>query len=114
MKNCFLYTGTHDCNTVRGWFEEELSDEAMMNLENILGKKVDSQTVGEEMLVLAMRSIADTVIFPLQDVLGLGSEARMNRPGIAENNWEWRLLPGQWSAGDAEKLADMTKTYGRG
>ncbi|MBC8287371.1 MAG: 4-alpha-glucanotransferase [Nitrospinae bacterium] len=114
VKNCFLYTGTHDCNTVRGWFEEELSDEAMMNLENILGKKVDSQTVGEEMLVLAMRSIADTVIFPLQDVLGLGSEARMNRPGIAENNWEWRLLPGQWSAGDAEKLADMTKTYGRG
>lgn len=114
VKDCFLYTGTHDCNTVRGWFEEELSDEAKLKLENILGKKVDADTVAEEMVILAMRSIADTVILPMQDVLGLGSEARMNSPGIAENNWEWRLLPGQWSVGDAEKLADMTKTYGRG
>ena len=65
------------------------------------------------MIVLAMRSIADTVIFPMQDVLGLGSETRMNCPGIAENNWEWRLLSGQWSRRDAEKVAAMTKTYGR-
>ena len=63
------------------------------------------------MVILAMSSIADTVILPMQDVLGLGSEARMNCPGIAENNWEWRLLPGQWSTDIV--LADKTKSYGR-
>lgn len=113
VKNCILYTGTHDCNTVRGWFEEEMGDEAKVKLENILGKEVDVNTVTEEMIILAMRSIADTVILPMQDVLGLGSDARMNCPGIAENNWEWRLLPGQWSNDDAEKLAALTKAHGR-
>ena len=63
------------------------------------------------MVILAMSSIADTVILPMQDVLGLGSEARMNCPGIAENNWEWRVLPGQWSTDIV--LAGKTKTYGR-
>jgi 4-alpha-glucanotransferase len=111
VKNCVLYTGTHDCNTMRGWFEEELSDESKVKLENILGKKVCANTIAEEMVILAMSSIADTVILPMQDVLGLGSEARMNCPGIAENNWEWRLLPGQWSTDIV--LADKTKTYGR-
>ena len=113
VKNCILYTGTHDCNTVRGWFEEELSIEGKANLENILGKKVDENTVAEEMMILAMGSIANTVILPMQDVLSLGSKTRMNCPGIAENNWEWRLLPGQWSSDDAEKLAAMTKSYSR-
>ena len=111
VKNCVLYTGTHDCNTMRGWFEEELSDESKVKLENILGKKVCANTIAEEMVILAMSSIADTAILPMQDVLGLGSEARMNCPGIAENNWEWRLLPGQWSTDIV--LADKTKTYGR-
>ena len=111
VKNCVLYTGTHDCNTMRGWFEEELSDESKVKLENILGKKVCANTIAEEMVILAMSSIADTVILPMQDVLGLGSEARMNCPGIAENNWEWRLLPGQWSTDIG--LADKTKSYGR-
>lgn len=113
VKNCILYTGTHDCNTVRGWFEEELSDEGKAKLENILGKKVDENTVAEEMMVLAMGSIADTVIFPMQDVLKLGSEARMNCPGIAENNWEWRLLPEQWLIDDAKKIEVLTKSHGR-
>ena len=111
VKNCVLYTGTHDCNTMRGWFEEELSDESKVKLENILGKKVCANTIAKEMVILAMSSIADTVILPMQDVLGLGSEARMNCPGIAENNWEWRLLPGQWSTDIV--LADKTKSYGR-
>ena len=114
VENCVLYTGTHDCNTVRGWFEDELSDESRVKLENIIGGKVCADTVSEKMMVLTMKSIARTAIFPMQDVLGLGSEFRMNCPGIAENNWEWRLLPGQWPKSMAEKLADTTKLYGRG
>jgi 4-alpha-glucanotransferase len=113
VKNCVLYTGTHDCNTVRGWFEDELSDEAKLNLKNILGENICANTISEKMMVLAMSSIADTVIFPMQDVLDLGSEFRMNCPGTAENNWEWRLQSDQWSSSKMEKLADMTKSSGR-
>ncbi len=112
VKNCILYTGTHDCNTTRGWFDEEMSDESKLKLESIIGHKVNSATVAEEMVVLAMRSVAYIVILPMQDVLGLGSDARMNCPGTAENNWEWRLR--QWSTDDVAKLAELTKTYGRG
>ncbi|MBT3923706.1 MAG: 4-alpha-glucanotransferase [Nitrospina sp.] len=113
VKNCVLYTGTHDCNTVCGWFLEELSNESRVKLENTLGKSICADTVSDELIVLAMSSIADTVILPMQDVLGLGSEARMNCPGIAENNWEWRLLPGQWSKSITEKLSGWTKSNGR-
>ncbi len=113
VKNCFLYTGTHDCNTVRGWYEAELNVETMEKLENILGEKVCPNTVSAAMLILAMKSIAETVILPMQDVLGLGAEARMNCPGSAEGNWEWRLLPGQWSSDAVAKLAAITNNQGR-
>ncbi len=113
VKNCVLYTGTHDCNTVLGWFEDEINGEARMKLESILGKNIGSDTVAQEMMGLAMGSIADTVILPMQDVLGLGSDARMNCPGTAENNWEWRLLPRQWSNAEIKKLASRVKACGR-
>lgn len=112
VKDCIMYTGTHDCNTVRGWFDEEVSVESKVKLENIVGKKVESSSVSKDMITLAMKSIADTVILPMQDVLGLGSAARMNCPGTAEKNWEWRLR--QWSSRDVEKLAELTKACGRG
>ena len=60
-----------------------------------------------------MMSAANTVIFPLQDILGLGAEARMNRPSTAHGNWEWRLMPDQNSAAAREKLLALTRTYGR-
>jgi 4-alpha-glucanotransferase len=60
-----------------------------------------------------MMSVANLAIVPMQDVLGLGEEARMNRPAGGTGNWEWRLRPGQLSAETAEKLRDMTITYGR-
>jgi 4-alpha-glucanotransferase len=88
-----------------------VSEEAREKLEEALGKKVDLNTVAEEMVALAMGSIADTLILPMQDVLGLGSDARMNCPGIAENNWEWRLH--HWSTSDVKKLAELTKTHKR-
>jgi 4-alpha-glucanotransferase len=114
VKNCVLYTGTHDCNTVRGWFDDELSEESRSKLETVIGDTVCADTVSEKMMLLAMSSIADTVVLPMQDVLGLGSETRMNCPGTAENNWEWRLLPGQWKKSLIKKIGEMTKLYGRG
>jgi 4-alpha-glucanotransferase len=113
VKNCVLYTGTHDCNTVRGWFEGELSEEAKLKLENLVGETVYADSIPERMIDLAMSSVANTVILPMQDVLGLGAEARMNCPGTAEGNWEWRLQPQQWSSDGIKKLSDLCKLNGR-
>ncbi len=113
VKNCVLYTGTHDCNTVRGWFEDELSDESKLNLEKIIGRNISANTISEEMIILAMNSVADTIIFPMQDVLDLNSESRMNCPGIAESNWEWRLLSDQLSTRLMARLRDLTIANGR-
>ena len=60
-----------------------------------------------------MMSVAKTVIIPLQDVLGLGEEARMNRPSVTNGNWKWRVLPEQLTPRIATMLAEMTLTYGR-
>jgi len=61
-----------------------------------------------------MMSVANTVMIPAQDVLGLGGEARMNRPSTLSRNWEWRLMPDQLTSSYAELLLEFTETYGRG
>jgi 4-alpha-glucanotransferase len=66
-----------------------------------------------DLIRLAMASVANTVIIPLQDVLGLGEESRMNLPATADGNWRWRLLPGETDSSLALKLAGMTEVYGR-
>jgi 4-alpha-glucanotransferase len=65
------------------------------------------------LIQLAMMSVARWVIVPMQDVLGLGGEARMNRPSIAHGNWKWRLLPGQITASVSETLREITEIFGR-
>ncbi|WP_292728866.1 4-alpha-glucanotransferase, partial [Methanoculleus sp.] len=94
-KNCVAYTGTHDNNTVRGWFEHEVSGDQKDLVFRYIGGHVSAEEIHRILMRLAMLSPADTVIIPMQDVLGLGEEARMNRPGTMEGNWEWRLRPEQ-------------------
>jgi len=113
VRNCIAYTGTHDNNTARGWFVGEAKPEERRRLLRYLGREVASETVPAELVRLLMMSIADAVIVPMQDILGLGEEARMNRPAVPEENWEWRLLPEQLSPALAQSLAAMTETYGR-
>ena len=67
-----------------------------------------------ELMRLAMMSVADTIIFPKQDLLGLEKEAIMNRPATSEGNWQWRVSPEQSNPLVAQRLAEMTTTYGRG
>ena len=112
-KNFLVYTGTHDNNTVRGWFEEEASTEDKRRLFRYLGREVPVEEIHWELIRLAMMSVAQSVILPMQDVLGLGQEARMNRPSIAHGNWEWRLRPGQITALVSEKLMEVTEIFGR-
>lgn len=112
-KNCVVYTGTHDNNTVRGWFVNETSRSERQRLFAYLGKKVAAGHVHEELLRVAMSSVADTAIVPMQDILGLGGTARMNRPATIRGNWRWRLLPKYLNSTVASGLLAMTQVYGR-
>ena len=112
-KNCVVYTGTHDNNTARGWFDKEARPDEKRRLSQYLGHEVSEQDIHWELIKMAMISVANTVIIPMQDVLGLGPEARMNRPATTTGNWQWRLLPEQSSASLAEKLGNVTGVYGR-
>ncbi len=113
IPNCIVYTGTHDNNTVRGWFKNETTPQDRQRLFRYLGSKVPGKHLHKALIRLAMMSIANTVIIPMQDILGLGEEARMNRPSTTMGNWEWRLLPCQLSSSHAEMLLELTYTYRR-
>ena len=112
-KNSLVYTGTHDNNTAKGWFVEEAGPADRERLARYVGHAVDEKQVHWEMTRLALMSVAETAIIPMQDLLGLGSEARMNRPATTDGNWAWRVLPEQLSPVLAADLAKMTVLYGR-
>jgi 4-alpha-glucanotransferase len=113
IRGCVAYTGTHDNNTVRGWFEHEVSDDQKNLIFRYIGGAVGADHVNRIFIRLAMISPADTVIVPMQDVLGLGEEARMNRPGTTEGNWEWRLRPEQMGEEVLQEFSEVTRIYGR-
>jgi 4-alpha-glucanotransferase len=112
-RNCVAYTGTHDNNTIRGWFENEVSPEDKQRLFQYLGRRVGPEDIHWEMIRLVMMSVADVAVFPMQDILGLGQEARMNRPASNKDNWQWRLIPEQISESLGDRLGAMTRICGR-
>lgn len=109
IKNCIVYTGTHDNNTIKGWFRSEATSEDRQRLYRYLGHKVSAQNVCWEFIRLAMNSAANTVILPMQDILGLGQETRMNRPATQQGNWQWRLVSEQITAALIKSLLKMTE-----
>lgn len=112
-KNSVVYTGTHDNNTVRGWLENEATEEDKRRLQEYFGRTMSMEEIPWEMIRLAMLSVADIVLFPLQDVLGLGAEARLNRPSVAKGNWEWRVPSEKITSALEERLAAITQIFGR-
>jgi 4-alpha-glucanotransferase len=107
-RNTIVYTGTHDNNTAAGWFAKETNAEQKKNLFACLGRKVSTNQINWELIKLAFASVANLAIIPVQDVLGLGESARMNRPGKIKGNWQWRLNPGQITQQISKKLAELT------
>ena len=107
-----LYLGTHDNPTARGWLEAA-SDEERARLARYLGRPVGPEDVADAMVRLCMQSVSTTLVVALQDLLGLGREARMNTPGTPIGNWEWRCPPGRLPVALAADLAELTATYGR-
>ncbi|HEX7788642.1 MAG TPA: 4-alpha-glucanotransferase, partial [Methylomirabilota bacterium] len=108
-----VYTGTHDNATTRGWYEE-LSAEQRQNVWSYLGRSGGAAPEAAPALMhLAWASVAALAIAPLQDLLNLGNEARMNVPGRAEGNWRWRCTEEMLSDRAFEWLRDLTSTSGR-
>ncbi len=112
-ENCVAYTGTHDTNTVKGWFLKEPSAEIKQRLFRYIGREVSEQDVSLEFVKLTFASKAKLGIIPLQDVLGLGHEARMNSPARQAGNWQWRVLKKQLTGEHLEKLRNLTVNSGR-
>lgn len=113
IENCFVYTGTHDNNTIKGWFRDETTEADRERISGYLGREVTERTVHWDFVKLAMKSVANTVIIPMQDILGLGGNKRMNLPASTDGNWEWRLLERQLSPALVRKLKAVTERYGR-
>ena len=107
------YTGTHDNNTVVGWYDQEADGNTRRRMEQYIGKSINRDNVHLELGRLAYASIANIVILPLQDVLGLDGNARMNKPSSSENNWAWRLLPGQLQTRAEHQLKEWVYLYNR-
>ncbi len=110
VPNTVVYTGTHDNDTTMGWFNAAGPAERTA-VQRYLNSP--AYEINWELIRLALLSVAHTAIFPLQDVLGLGSEARMNTPGRATGNWSWRYEPYALTDGIRERLRLLTEVYGR-
>jgi 4-alpha-glucanotransferase len=111
--NTVAYTGTHDNNTTRGWFEA-LPEDQRRNLWKYLRRPAgESREAAAALMRLAWSSPAALAIAPLQDLLNLGADARMNVPGRTEDNWRWRSTEAMFSAGSFEWLLDLTEGSNR-
>jgi len=106
----FVYTGTHDNDTTRGWFDSLAPSERSF-VQRYLARS--GEDVAWDLVRAAMGSVADVAIVPMQDVLGLGSEARMNVPSSPSGNWAWRMAPGAATEAHAARLAEAATIYDR-
>ena len=110
--DCVCYTGTHDNDTTLGWYKT-LSPDCQRRVRMYTRCSDDETRISRELIAAALGSIAGYVIFPLQDVLGYGSAARMNTPGTAAGNWSWRFTEGALREELADALREDTVLYGR-
>lgn len=114
-RHLVAYTGTHDNETTCGWW----GSDALSSSEWTFAKQYldllhdDAPAVHWQCIRFLMASVANRIVVPLQDVLGLGSEARMNNPGNGGDNWTWRLAPGALTDDITNRLATLTRVYGR-
>lgn len=111
--NSAAYTGTHDNATLVGWFDEISDEERQMVRDYVCNQTAPMKTLYWDMICTVMRSTARLCIIPMQDYLGLGNEARINRPSTPGSNWRWRLLPGEFTPELCARIARITACYGR-
>ena len=111
-KNCVVYAGTHDNETILGWFDTISEEDAEYAKKYMRLSEAEGYHWG--MMRTAWASVADTAIMQMQDILGLGKDARMNTPStLSDKNWSWRCLPGVYNDTLADVLHHEMKLYGR-
>ena len=111
--NCVAYTGTHDNNTLMGWYESlTKAEKAVLKMyyPTVTG---DRERVKWELIRIVQSSVAKICIIPMGDYLGLGAECRINQPATVGGNWAWRMLPGEFTTELAEQIKSLVRIYGR-
>ena len=111
--NFVVYTGTHDNNTVLGWYDNELNKYSLNRIALYTGSTIKRKNITETLMRLAYASTANLTIIPMQDLLELDAGSRMNNPSTKENNWIWRLLPKLVNSDIEKNLLTATKLYNR-
>ena len=111
IKNCVAYAGTHDNDTLKGWFSSIAPEDKIYAKEYLCISEWEDEVLS--MLCALWASVADLVIVQAQDLLGLGNEARMNEPATVGRNWRWRANPGVFTDELAKLLKRKMKLYGR-
>ena len=120
-RDLVAYTGTHDNDTSAGWWQSSGQQDSTRGASAVAAEReiarryldVDGREIHWAMIRALLGSVADVAIVPLQDVLGLGSEARMNMPSRADGNWRWRYEAGSLTGESAARLGDLTTLFGR-
>jgi 4-alpha-glucanotransferase len=120
-RDLVAYTGTHDCDTTVGWWTSSGRGESTRSAEDIRKERefaraylnTDGNRIHTDFIRALLGSVANTVLIPMQDVLGLGREARMNQPATLTGNWRWRFRPEMAAPGPAEELRALTRLYER-
>ena len=115
--NSVVYTGTHDNNTARGWWERDASEDEKRHFCSYTGCESDGLKVAEEMTRLALSSVASLAVVPMQDLLSLDASCRMNTPATCSGNWNWRLTEDEFSQAASPdlsgKIRELNVLFGR-
>ncbi len=112
-ENCVAYTGTHDNETIRGWFDSITKEEQELAREYLCDSRTPKKELNWSFISLIMRSSARVCIIPMQDYLGYGNECRMNKPSTVGINWKWRLTEDELTDELKKRLYEMARRYGR-
>jgi 4-alpha-glucanotransferase len=110
LRDCVAYTGTHDNDTTLGWYRS-LDPPTTARVDFFL--RAGAASMPEPLIRAALGSVAQLAVLPVQDLLGLGSEARFNTPGTLRGNWQWRVPPGVLSTELAQRCAQLNRAFGR-
>ena len=111
--NCVVYTGTHDNETTRGWFNSINKKDREYAVKYLHLEGVPEDKIAWEFIRAAYMSVADLCVIPMQDFLNLGSEARINEPSTLGKNWQWRMKKNAFSKKLQKNIADLAKLYAR-
>ncbi|ADL06396.1 4-alpha-glucanotransferase [Lacrimispora saccharolytica] len=112
-RNCVVYTGTHDNNTIRGWYQDLTAQDRQLSIDYMNNGNTPGEEIHWDFIRLALASVARLAVIPVQDYLGLDGRARINEPSTLGKNWRWRMLSGEITEELAGRCRKIARLYGR-